>query len=126
MGFLWIFILFDIIMVFMTVVVLILFISMSKSKKNNSFRINDNLDRNSIDMDLPEKKKYIDNTNVNYVDTDRFLNAEDDDLKQEHSNASRLIQKCDVCGKKSELSYTYCPYCGAFLLGDIVSDEENK
>ena len=84
MGFLWIIILCEIIMAFVPVVVLILFISMSKSKKNNSFRINDNLDRNSIDMDLPEKKKYIDNTNVNYVDTDRFLNAEDDDLKQDH------------------------------------------
>ena len=74
-----------------------------------------------------EKNKNIfesQNPNGKYVDTDRYLNTEDDDLKQDHSNASRLIQKCDVCGKKSELSYSYCPYCGSFLLGDIVDETE--
>ena len=71
-----------------------------------------------------EKEKRIDNTNGVYVDTDRYLNAVDDDLPQDHSNESRLIQKCNVCGRKSELSFSYCPYCGSFLRGDIVDDTE--
>ena len=79
------------------------------------------INNNSVKKD---KTSRIDNTNGAYVDSDRYLNVEDNDLKQDHSNASRLIQKCDVCGKKSELSFSYCPYCGAFLLGDIVNETE--
>ena len=107
--------------------------------KNNEDHYINNTNSNSFAGDYSESnnldtynftdntnKSYVDNTNGHYVDSDRYLNATDDDINQNIQKPSNLIQKCDVCGKKSELSYTYCPYCGAFLLGDIVSDTVEK
>ena len=79
----------------------------------DGYNYNDNFDSNDrynfdnpdrYNYDSLDRRDYSDNSEGYYINSDSFK------------------QKCEKCGKESDTTFSYCPYCGAFLTGEISQD----